>query len=222
MSDSDTEQEPSIEEILTSIRQIISDDDDDEETTAAPPPEKEKEEPAPESEPEEEEEVIELTEKADPELVEEKADEPEPAPEPEPEPESEQEEPESEPDIEEDQEEEAMEIDMQDAEPEEEPEPDDEQDDDMDDNMADTDPAPTEHDDDALLTRRAEDAAYSGFKQLAAKTAVDTITGVTIEEIVRDELRPMLRVWLDQNLPDIVERLVKEELDKVARRALEE
>lgn len=221
MSDSDTEQEPSIEEILTSIRQIISDDDDEEETTAAPPPEKEKEEPAPESEPEEEEEVIELTEKADPEPVEEKADEPEPAPEPEPEPEPEQEEPESEPDIEEDQEEEdqeeeAMEIDMQDAEPEEEP------DDEQDDNMADTDPAPTEHDDDALLTRRAEDAAYSGFKQLAAKTAVDTITGVTIEEIVRDELRPMLRVWLDQNLPDIVERLVKEELDKVARRALED
>lgn len=207
MSDSDTEQEPSIEEILTSIRQIISDDDEEEETTAAPPAEKQKEKPAPEPEPEEEE-PIELTEKADPEPAEEE-DEPEdelepeaePEPEPEPEPESEG----------------IMEIDMQDAE-DEEPEAD--EDDTMDE--IDEPPPARVKDDDALLTQRAEDAAYTGFKQLAAKTAIDTITGVTIEEIVRDELRPMLRVWLDQNLPDIVERLVKDELDKVARRALED
>ncbi len=94
--------------------------------------------------------------------------------------------------------------------------------------MKDAEPEPDLDDDiddaadDSLLTKKAEEAAYSGFKHLAAKTAIDTITGVTIEQIVRDELRPMLRVWLDENLPEIVERLVKDELDKVARRALDE
>ncbi len=199
MADSkSSEQEPSIEEILTSIRQIIS-DDDDEDAPTAPPAKK----AAPEPEPDEDDEVIELTEKLDsaPEPI--VDDTPEPEPEPEP----------------------IVEIDMQDAEPE--PEEDDfasalndiSDDIDFSDAVVEAD-APEQ--DDSLLTRRAEEAAYSGFKKLAAKTALDTITGVTIEEIVRDEIRPMLRVWLDENLPDIVERLVKDELDKVARRAIED
>ena len=74
----------------------------------------------------------------------------------------------------------------------------------------------------SILTGRAEDAALGAFKKLAARTAIDRISGITIEEIVRDELRPMLRAWLDQNLPPLVERLLREELDRVARRALEE
>ena len=81
----DSEQEPSIEEILTSIRQIISDDEDEGEEEIS-------EEEVIE-EPEESEEIIELTQKADPEPVTEDASlddfEPEPVmeePEPEPEP----------------------------------------------------------------------------------------------------------------------------------------
>ena len=37
----------------------------------------------------------------------------------------------------------------------------------------------------------------------------------TIEEIVRGMLRPMLQSWLDEHLPDIVERLVREEIARV-------
>mgnify|MGYP000150267460 FL=1 len=63
MSAENSDQEPSIEEILASIRQIISDDDED--STPAPEP---VEEPAPEPEPvsePEDDDVLELTEKAD-------------------------------------------------------------------------------------------------------------------------------------------------------------
>jgi len=40
---------------------------------------------------------------------------------------------------------------------------------------------------------------------------------VTLEEMVREELRPLLKAWLDANLPALVERLVKAELERVAR-----
>jgi cell pole-organizing protein PopZ len=44
-------------------------------------------------------------------------------------------------------------------------------------------------------------------------------SSLTVEELVRDALRPMLRQWLDANLPPIVERAVKEAVDKLAKRA---
>lgn len=210
----DTDKEPSIEEILTSIRQIISDDDDEDAKTPA------KKAPEPVAEPEpEEDEIIELTQRIDPE----------PARRQKPEPEDEEDDfgatlekvmeidmkdVGSDSDFDDDEMVAAMDDDLDAFEPEPPPPP--------------PRPAPrfepVEDDQpaDSLLTKRAEDAAYSGFKRLAAKTAIDTISGVTIEEIVRDELRPMLRVWLDQNLPGIVERLVQEELDRVAKRALED
>jgi cell pole-organizing protein PopZ len=37
----------------------------------------------------------------------------------------------------------------------------------------------------------------------------------TLEEIIRGMLRPMLQSWLDEHLPDIVERLVREEIARV-------
>jgi uncharacterized protein len=43
---------------------------------------------------------------------------------------------------------------------------------------------------------------------------------VTLEEIVRELLKPMLREWLDDNLPSLVERLVHEEIKRIAREAL--
>ena len=39
----------------------------------------------------------------------------------------------------------------------------------------------------------------------------------TIEGMVRDMLRPLLKEWLDSNLPDIVERIVHEEVDRLVR-----
>ncbi len=202
----DTDQEePSIEEILDSIRQIISDDDDEEgagDEAAADPepvakapepeiPEEVVAEPEPEPEPED---IIELTEKVE-----------EAAPEPEYEPE-------------EDVEEAPIEVDMMDTEPEAAPEPVVEEPEPEPEPIA--KPAPAS--DDGLLTEKAEDAALSAFSTLAQKAAVNRSGGVTVEEIVRDELRPLLRQWIDKHLPSIVERLLQDELDRVAKRAREE
>ncbi|MCL4855080.1 MAG: DUF2497 domain-containing protein, partial [Bryobacteraceae bacterium] len=40
----------------------------------------------------------------------------------------------------------------------------------------------------------------------------------SIEDMTRDLLRGMLKQWLDDNLPALVERLVREEIERVARR----
>jgi uncharacterized protein len=41
----------------------------------------------------------------------------------------------------------------------------------------------------------------------------------TLEDIVRDLLRPLLQTWLDEHLPGIVERLVREEIARVVGEA---
>jgi cell pole-organizing protein PopZ len=38
--------------------------------------------------------------------------------------------------------------------------------------------------------------------------------------VVREELRPLLKEWLDQHLPPIVERLVRAEIERVVSRGL--
>ena len=43
--------------------------------------------------------------------------------------------------------------------------------------------------------------------------------GPTVEELVRDEIRPLLKEWLDTNLPSLVERLVRAEIERVVGRA---
>ncbi len=43
--------------------------------------------------------------------------------------------------------------------------------------------------------------------------------GPTIEDLVREELRPALKAWLDANLPPLVERLVRAEIERVVGRA---
>ena len=39
----------------------------------------------------------------------------------------------------------------------------------------------------------------------------------TIDELVQEMLRPMLKAWLDDNLPVIVERMVRQEIERVTR-----
>ena len=39
----------------------------------------------------------------------------------------------------------------------------------------------------------------------------------TLEDLVRDMMRPMVRSWLDQNLPRIAERMVKQEIERITR-----
>ena len=42
---------------------------------------------------------------------------------------------------------------------------------------------------------------------------------ITLETMVREMLKPILREWLDRNLPYMIERLVKKEIDKMINRA---
>jgi cell pole-organizing protein PopZ len=44
--------------------------------------------------------------------------------------------------------------------------------------------------------------------------------GPTLEDIVREEMRPMLKQWLDENLPPLVERLVRAEIERVVGRSV--
>ena len=183
MSAQAPDQEPSIEEILASIRQIISDDDEgapaasvEPEPVVAPPPP-----PPPPPKPEPvREDVLELKDPimpaTKPDII---MEEPEPEPAPAPEPE------------------------------EEAPLP-----------------PPVQFHDDSIFTEHAQEAAVTGFARLADNIAVDrrrhTVEGVTLEDIVKDMLQPMLREWLDENLPGIIERLVEKELEKLARRAVDD
>lgn len=63
----------------------------------------------------------------------------------------------------------------------------------------------------ALMSPSADDAVSGSFDRLK-RSVLDDMDAKT-EAI----LRPMLREWLDENLPSLVERLVREEIERVAR-----
>ena len=52
------------------------------------------------------------------------------------------------------------------------------------------------------------------------RDATVTRGGPSIEDVVREEVRPLLKSWLDQHLPEMVERLVRAEIERVVRRGL--
>ncbi|HTX47923.1 MAG TPA: DUF2497 domain-containing protein [Caulobacteraceae bacterium] len=60
-------------------------------------------------------------------------------------------------------------------------------------------------------------AAASAFGQLSAAVAMPA-SGRTLEDLVRELLRPLLKEWLDQHLSGIVESKVAEEVERIARR----
>ena len=60
------------------------------------------------------------------------------------------------------------------------------------------------------------DAAVAASFQSLAQTVMLNNTAM-IEQMTRDMLRPMLKTWLDDNLPVMVERLVRAEIERVAR-----
>jgi cell pole-organizing protein PopZ len=72
---------------------------------------------------------------------------------------------------------------------------------------------PTE--DRTLLSERS-DAAVSGAFSVLAHTILAQ-NARTLEDLVAEMLRPMLKDWLDENLPSLVEKLVKEEIERVSR-----
>jgi cell pole-organizing protein PopZ len=59
------------------------------------------------------------------------------------------------------------------------------------------------------------------MRALAAGRATQVYSGgPTLEDLVRSELRPLLKEWLDANLPPVVERLVRAEIERVVGRAV--
>ena len=187
-------EEPSMEDILASIRRILSVEEQEAEaaTEAAPEPAPEPEpEPAPEPEPEPE-----VAPEPEPEAAPEPEPELEPAPEPEPEPE-----------------------------PAPTPEP-----------APPPPPMPTPMEDVLQLTPEMVTSNIISGPTISASTdvlaelarailnrrdvAVDEAgQNMTLEGMVREMLKPLLREWLDRNLPYLIERLVKKEIDIMINRA---
>ena len=228
MSDPSTEQEPTMEEILSSIRRIIADDDDGGAAEAAPEPE---------ADDEEEDAEEDAVDDGDFDVAEE------------PEPELEDDEPELDDELEdeplplaalEEAELDVAALDLtnmvqddgsvleldQDGNalhtPDPEPEP--------------TPPEPyafqaaldeavgpaLQHD--SLLHDATTNAAASAFAHLSS--AATAVRGQplgdparTLEDLVKELLRPMLKAWLDKNLPAVVERIVEKEIAKIAHGA---
>jgi cell pole-organizing protein PopZ len=67
----------------------------------------------------------------------------------------------------------------------------------------------------SLLSVTTAAAVDSAFNSLA-----HTVLGTnarTLEDLVKEMLRPMLKAWLDDNLPNLVERIVRAEIERVSR-----
>lgn len=164
------EDDPSIEEILASIRDIIS--EDEEEGVSTPPS-------IPDSD--EEDEVLDLTDEIDDE----------------PEIDLGSDEEDDMPDFNED----AFDLDLVDHETDE-----------VEDDMTDEDRD--------IFTDTAAEATLDSLTRLASNVAISKAGGdVTLDSIVRDLLRPMLRQWIHENMPEIVEVMVEKELEKLIRHA---
>jgi len=222
MAEAKTQAEPTMEEILASIRRIISEDDPEGQAPQAPQAAESASEAEPEAEPASEAEpapsaaadnVLDLTRKlnddgtivdlaAERAAAQAKAAEPEPEPEPAPEPAPEPE-PEPEPEMA--------------AEPEPAPEP---------------EPAApagmSAEEIDSLLAPATQAATTSALSEVTRAVSssrhagpVHVGDGRTLEDIVRETLTPELKAWLDANLAPLVEQIVRDEVKKMVRRAEE-
>jgi len=68
------------------------------------------------------------------------------------------------------------------------------------------------------LLAPATDAAVQGsISRLSSIAQVGGMGGQTVEGMMRDMLRPMLKDWLDENLPALVERMVEKEIARISR-----
>jgi len=79
---------------------------------------------------------------------------------------------------------------------------------------------------DRLVSEDTAVASVAALSQLNTMGGRDQLgnlplgdAGRTLEDLVRELLRPMLRDWLDAHLPQLVERLVREEIQRMSREA---
>jgi len=66
-----------------------------------------------------------------------------------------------------------------------------------------------------ILSHSTVSAVESAFNTLAHTVLSNNAR--TLEDLVKEMLRPMLKAWLDDNLPGLVERIVKAEIERVSR-----
>ena len=66
-----------------------------------------------------------------------------------------------------------------------------------------------------MLSAASDASVSTSFQALASSVFLQHTP--MIEESLREMLRPMLKGWLDDNLPGMVERLVRAEIERVAR-----
>jgi uncharacterized protein len=76
-------------------------------------------------------------------------------------------------------------------------------------------PPPAEAAPAQILSRSTVSAVESAFNSLAHTVLSNNAR--TLEDLVKEMLRPMLKSWLDDNLPGLVERIVKAEIERVSR-----
>lgn len=74
------------------------------------------------------------------------------------------------------------------------------------------------HEQQHLLSHAAADATQGSFNELANALMARAMGERSIEDMTQELLKAMLRNWLDSHLPGLVERLVREEIERVARR----
>ena len=67
-----------------------------------------------------------------------------------------------------------------------------------------------------LVSDTAAKAAASAFGQLSQVVAMPA-EGRTLEDVVRELLRPLLQQWLDDHLPAIVQETVQAEVERISR-----
>jgi cell pole-organizing protein PopZ len=66
-----------------------------------------------------------------------------------------------------------------------------------------------------LISSGAENSVASAFQTLLASRFARH--GGVVIDLTREMLRPMIKAWLDANLPAIVERLIRAEIERIAR-----
>ena len=77
-------------------------------------------------------------------------------------------------------------------------------------------PAPARDDAEGLVSSPSAFAAASAFGQLSAAISMPA-AGRTLEDLVTELMKPLLKDWLDQNLAAIVEAKVADEVERIAR-----
>lgn len=80
---------------------------------------------------------------------------------------------------------------------------------------------------DGLMSAASAGAATAAFAALARSSqqsgdgGMALGSGRTLEDLVQEMIRPMIKEWLDKNLPPMAERLVRKELERLSRHAEE-